>query len=112
MKKIFLVAAAFIFGSAAYAQTSSTDVRTRFGIKAGVNLPKYKFERDNSSTETESTTNFHVTGYADVPVSSFFSIQPGLSLQGKGGKITTGAGNLEHNVLAIDIPVNFLGNIP
>lgn len=115
MKKVFLVAAAFIFGSAAYAQTTTTtssEMRTRFGLKAGVNLPKYKFENDNSSTESETSTNFHVTGYADIPVSTGFSFQPGISLQGKGGKVTTDVGEFEDNVLSIDIPLNMVGHIP
>ncbi len=115
MKKIFLVAAVFIFGSAAYAQTSSTDTRTKFGIKAGVNLPKYKYVNDdaNTSDKSESSANFHVTGYADIPVSSFFSVQPGISLQGKGAKLY-GSDNLRvtEDVLAIEIPVNLLANIP
>jgi len=117
MKKIFLVAAAFIFGSAAYAQTTTTssETRTRFGLKAGVNLPKYKYVDDNNnvSNDSESSVNFHVTGYADIPVSPFFSIQPGISLQGKGAKYFESEDyKVTEDVLAIEIPVNLLANIP
>lgn len=116
MKKIFLVAAAFIFGSAAYAQTTTTtSVNPRFGLKAGVNLPKYRYVNENAGTasETEASTNFHVTGYANVPVSPMFSIQPGISLQGKGAKLF-GSNTFERteNILAVEIPVNLLANIP
>ena len=111
MKKLFLVAAAFFIGSAAYAQTSTVGT-TKFGLKAGVNLPKYKFDSDDSSYETETNTNFHITGYADIPFSEGFSFQPGLSLQGKGGKISDNLGEVKDNTMSIEIPVNFVGHIP
>lgn len=114
MKKIILVAAALVFGGATFAQTTSTTT-TRFGLKGGVNLPKYKYVNDdqNTSTETETTTNFNLTGYADVPVSPYFSIQPGISLQGKGAKyFDNGTNQIEDNVLAVEIPVNLLTNLP
>lgn len=115
MKKVFLVAAAFIIGSAAYAQTSNSDVRTRFGLKAGVNLPKYQYSNSNntSTSETETTTNFHITGYADVAVSPFFSIQPGISLQGKGGKFNeTDTYLSKQDVLSLEIPINLVAKLP
>lgn len=117
MKKIMLVAVALVFGGATFAQTTTTTSTgtTRFGLKGGVNLPKYKYVNDdqNTSDETKTTTNFNLTGYATIPVSNFFSVQPGISLQGKGAKyFDNGTTEFEDNVLAIEIPVNLLANLP
>lgn len=116
MKKIFLVAFALVIGGATIAQTTtSSSVKSRFGLKGGLSLPKYKYVNNdaNTSNETETTTNFHVTGYADVPVSDLFSIQPGISLQGKGAKyFDNGTTQVEDNILAIEVPVNLLVNFP
>jgi hypothetical protein len=116
MKKIFLVAFALVIGGATIAQTTtSSSVKSRFGLKGGLSLPKYKYVNNdaNTSNETETTTNFHVTGYADVPVSDLFSIQPGISLQGKGAKyFDNGTTQVEDNILAIEVPVNLLVNLP
>lgn len=116
MKKIFLVAFALVIGGATIAQTTtSSSVKSRFGLKGGLSLPKYKYVNNdaNTSNETETTTNFHITGYADVPVSNLFSIQPGISLQGKGAKyFDNGTTQVEDNILAIEVPVNLLVNLP
>lgn len=116
MKKLFLVAAALVFGGATFAQTTSTATTTRFGLKGGVNLPKYKYVDDdaNTSTDTKTTVNFNLTGYADIPVGSYFSVQPGISLQGKGAKLSDANDDnkIEDNVLSIEIPVNLLANLP
>ena len=115
MKKIILVAVALVFGGATFAQTkSTTGTSPRFGLKGGVNLPKYKYvnDKNNTSNETETSTNFHLTGYADAPIGGVFSIQPGISLQGKGAKyFDNGTNQIEDNVLAIEIPVNILANL-
>lgn len=89
----------------------------KFGLKAGVNLPKYQFKQINGTDpDTRTTTNFHVTGYADAPVGSYFSIQPGISLQGKGGKFTDASSGLgfeaEQNTLWAEIPVNLVAKFP
>src|SRR5690606_562946 len=105
MKKFMLASIAVLFGWSAFAQTEPT----RFGIKAGVNLPNYHFSDDNSDTQysTKMSTNFHITGYADVPVNANFSIQPGVSLQGKGAKFYE-SDNLTYtqNTMWIEVPVN------
>lgn len=115
MKKIALLAAGFLIGGAAFAQTTSVPP-VKWGLKAGVNLPKYHFTNTNGDdTETETTTNFQVTGYADVPINSFFYVQPGISLQGKGGKfvdIDDGDIKHEYNTMEIGIPINFVGKVP
>ena len=107
MKKLLILAIATIIGGSAVAQQ-------KWGLKAGVNLPKYSFGADDADNpETESTTNFHVTGYMDAPISSNFSIQPGVSLQGKGTKFVDASDfEIEQNTMWIEVPVNLVGKLP
>ncbi|MFZ4863711.1 porin family protein [Sphingobacterium sp. Mn56C] len=106
MKKILLsLGAALLLAAGAQAQTG-------YGLKAGVNIGKYS--NDGGS---KNNTSFHVTGFADLPVASNFSIQPGVSLQGKGDKGTYTTGNLNgiestRNTMSIEIPVNAVYYIP
>lgn len=121
MKKIILIAAGFfIAGTAANAQstTTSTVGSTKWGLKAGVNLAKYSFGADDTKNEsTNQATNFHVTGYLDLPLGKMFSVQPGLSLQGKGAEYFDAPvfGNdieIKENIMWLEVPVNFVGKIP
>lgn len=110
MKKILLsLGAAFLLAAGANAQVS-------YGIKAGVNLPKQVMkisaEGLNMSVTTSSTTSFYVSGYANIFAAPNFAIQPGLSLQGKGGKMEIGDQKVEDNVMSLDIPVNAVYYIP
>lgn len=85
-----------------------------YGLKAGVNLGKIT----NLGSEEANNTSFHLTGYVDLPVAPNFSIQPGLSLQGKGSKYEdswTGINaNIEQtrNIMSLEIPVNAVYYIP
>jgi len=83
-----------------------------YGLKAGLNFPSYNIE--NSDSETNSTTNFYVTGYLDAPVANNVFIQPGVSLQGKGAKLMSASwGNenaeITQNTMWLEIPVNVVG---
>ncbi|WP_336830311.1 porin family protein [Sphingobacterium multivorum] len=104
MKKL-LLSAAILFGSlGAFAQGG-----LGYGLRAGVNIPKYS----TSLGDTKSNTGFFVTGYLDAPVSPFFSIQPGLSLQNKGAKwVETSNSELKESVMSLDIPVNLVAKLP
>src|SRR5690554_3217944 len=98
MKKLILSAVAVLFTVGAFAQTQGIG----YGIKAGVNLPTYHFSDGNYSDDTEASTNFHITGFMDAPISPMFSIQPGISLQGKGAKLMdNGLGTLTQNTMWI-----------
>lgn len=110
MKKILLsLGAAVLLAGAANAQVS-------YGLKAGVNLGKYSGLEAPLSDYQKNNTSFYVTGFADLPVAPSFSIQPGISLQGKGGKIEAsgdlGDGSLTRNVMSIEVPVNAVYYIP
>lgn len=112
MKKLLIVAVASLIGSAAFAQTSTS--AKHYGLKAGVSLPKYSFGQDNAANgETNTTVNFHVTGYMDAPLSSMFSLQPGVSLQGKGGEFfDSGTTEVKQNTMWIEVPVNLVAKFP
>lgn len=114
MKKIALLAVAFLTGTTAFSQTSTATTGTKFGLKVGVNLPKYSFHvSDGENPETGKATNFHVTGYADLPLGSTFSIQPGLSLQGKGGEyFDDEIMETKENTLWLEVPVNLVAKVP
>ncbi|MNV77857.1 hypothetical protein D3C71_1713150 [compost metagenome] len=70
------------------------------------------------SVSTESSTSFYLTGYLDAPLANNFSIQPGLSLQGKGGKGLTLidfeelGNNVKLDLMYLELPVNFVYSIP
>lgn len=108
-RKLLSIAAALCFIAGAKAQTS-------YGLKAGVNFAKFKVSEGNSNYTSDANTSFYITGYADIPVAPSFSVQPGISLQGKGGKVSAGEfGNEEDakdNLMYIEVPVNLVYYIP
>lgn len=108
-RKLLSIAAALCFIAGAKAQTS-------YGIKAGVNFAKYKISGGNATYTSDANTSFYITGYADIPVAPSFSVQPGLSLQGKGGKISAGEfdndKDMKDNLMYIEVPVNIVYYIP
>src|SRR5690606_21120438 len=107
MKKILLsLGAAVLFIAGAQAQTG-------YGLKAGVNMPKITVTSDGTSDYTsDASTNFYVTGYANIFAAPNFAIQPGISLQGKGGKGEILGAEGTVNLMSIDVPVNLVYYIP
>jgi len=110
MKKLLLsFGAVVLLAAGAQAQTS-------YGLKAGVNLGKYSNVSDLEKDYQKNNVSFYVTGYADLPVAPQFSIQPGVSLQGKGAKYEASgdnaSGSLSRNVMSIEVPVNAVYYIP
>ncbi|WP_312790614.1 porin family protein [Sphingobacterium sp.] len=101
-RKLLSIAAALCFIAGAKAQTS-------YGIKAGLNFTKLKASEGNISETSNTSTNFYFSGYADMPLANNFSIQPGVSLQGKGGKSVD---DTKLNLMYIEVPVNFVYSIP
>lgn len=109
MKKLLFICVGLLMGTVAFAQTSSLG----FGLKAGVNFPKYNFSGSNSNFETNSSTNFHVTGFLDAPLGRNFSVQPGISLQGKGGELlSSSVGTVTQNTMWLEVPVNLVAKVP
>lgn len=110
MKKLLISAFSLLFACGAFAQSSSLG----FGLKAGVNFPSYNFSGTNSSYETNPATNFHITAFLDAPLGGrFLSLQPGISLQGKGAELASGSlGTVTQNTMWLEIPVNLVAKVP
>lgn len=104
MKKVLLTL------SVAFLTVVGAQAQTAFGLKAGVNFPKLSYSGGNSEYSTDASTNFYVSGYANLHTSPNFAIQPGVSLQGKGGKVDLA--NTTTNLMSIEIPVNAVYYIP
>lgn len=117
INKLKIVMKKFLLSlGAAVLLVGATNAQVSYGLKAGVNLGK--FSNVASSVEDYQTNNvsFHVTGYADMPVAPNFSVQPGISLQGKGNKFKYDGESLDGsestNLMSIEIPVNAVYYIP
>lgn len=110
MKKILLVLAMACFSIA------GAKAQTTYGVKAGLNFAKIKMGGGGFSINSDATTSFYVTGYADLPVAGNLTLQPGISLQGKGGTIATGGfgkyKEIKEDLMFIEVPVNFAYSIP
>jgi len=85
MKKVLLTLLTVAgLGVVANAQTNDA---IKIGVKAGVTFPAFGISGTETEGETFKTnTSFYIGGTVDFPISDMFSVQPGLSLIGKGGK--------------------------
>ena len=120
MKKILLALTMTSICGYSVAQTTATP-KVKIGLKAGVNLtriavtgPQYQ---DNEKDDAKNITSFQFGAYADVPLSISFSIQPGITLNGKGGEIKlseagtqvgtpTVTGTVRSEIMYIEVPIN------
>ncbi|WP_443944503.1 porin family protein [Pedobacter sp. AW1-32] len=125
MKKILITTFLLALGVTSFAQTKGVT----FGIKAGVSLPTISSQGDASiydgpsGLEFKTNTSLYIGGTVDLPISELFSIQPGLTLIGKGGKYpfsylrpdpadgyNTYEGNVKISSMYLEIPVNAVFN--
>jgi len=85
MKKTILTVFAAVCAFTASAQFSEPNKPT-FGIKAGVNFASVSVTQQGSSANYGSgtLTSFSAGAFADLPIGTNFSIQPGLYYSGKG----------------------------
>lgn len=112
MKKLILSTAALLCSAGLFAQSS-----LGYQIRGGVNFPSYNYGSENSLSDTKASTNFYVSGFLDIKTSRYFSVQPGVSLQGKGAKLSVvEAGSSKftekQNTMWLEIPVNLVATIP
>lgn len=104
-------------GIAVSAQTNSV----KFGIRAGATFPTMSFSEDSEGT-VKMKTSIYAGATADFSLGNKFSIQPGLTILGKGTKLKIngtvdladdeadfdGTGTV--HLLYLEVPVNFIAN--
>ncbi len=131
MKKIYLSTLALATGLAALAQgdpmigtpahkpvRTEMEVKTRFGIKAGVNSAQFKVNNDaytpsSAAPDASHKTSFHAGAFVNVPIGGNFRLQPELIYSGQGSKIgetvTTNAGTrtfrYEEDLHYVNLPI-------
>lgn len=76
MKKVIILAALL-----AQVFVASAQEQVRFGLKAGANFSTWTGE---GTAESSFKTSFYAGGFASVPVSKHFAIQPELMYSGEG----------------------------
>lgn len=86
--------------------------QNRLGIKAGLNLASEYMRMDDQSATTKIAPLFHLSAYYDIGVSQRFSIQPGLSLEGKGGVSEVNGESLTDKLMYLELPINFIAWTP
>lgn len=119
MKKVMirlfygLMAILFVISSL---EKVSAQSKVRFGLKGGVNFADMKYEpKDNTNgmPNSNSLTSYHIGLVADMPLTGFLSVQPGVMLNSIGTKAeyknsTLGDYTMKVNPVYVDIPVNLL----
>ena len=95
MKKIILFVVAILAFGYADAQ------KTQFGVKAGVNFATLTGDAPGAS----SKVGFNVGGFAEIKISTKFSIQPELLYSTQGAKVESEGVNVDFNLSYLNIPV-------
>lgn len=117
MNRKLLVFAALFFS------TVGLQAQVSYGVKAGVNFAQTAVSNTGVSVSASSLTSFNLGAYIDAPVAANFSFQPGISLQGKGGKYAIApivvdddlisiGGEAKVNLMYLEVPLNFVYYLP
>lgn len=106
MKNIYLII--ILVGTS----ISGLFAQNKIGIRGGLNLASEFISVDNQRAKTHIATSFHLSGYYDIATSANFSIQPGISLEGKGGVSKVDGASLTDKLLYLEVPINFIGRVP
>ena len=99
--------------------TSSPGKEGNFIIKGGLNLANISVTSNGSVDQANAIKSFVAGIGYDLPISEYFSIQPGLLYTGKGAKIQVGKESntgfyyrATSNPMYLELPINFVGKIP
>jgi len=118
MKQKFLVIAALaivVVGMNANAQKAP---QPSLFVKGGLNLSNITIDKSGGLDANKGIASFQAGLQADLPIGSYFAIQPGVFFTGKGAKLESGniSGNNWYRATTrpyyIEIPVNAVIKLP
>lgn len=87
-------------------------------VKAGVNLANISVDKDGNVDDARGIASFHAGLQADLPITKFFAVQPGVFFTGKGSKIESGNTSGDNWIRSstrpyyIEVPVNAVIKLP
>lgn len=106
--------AALLLGNDCQAQDMIT-----YGVKGGYNFANVRATRKSDIVSNSAIGSFAVAAYMDISFSDYFSLQTGLTVNGKGSTITVGDKNTnltwteyKSNPVYLELPVNAVAKIP
>jgi len=111
-KKTICILSATILCLASFAQESN------LFVKGGVNLANVSITNNGKYDDANQLVSFHAGLMADLPLSKYFSFQPGLLFTGKGSKTQKGQSSdatyfkATSNPYYIELPVNLVVKLP
>lgn len=86
--------------------------------KAGLNIANVSINKDGNVDDARGIASFHAGLQADLPITKFFALQPGVFFTGKGTKIEYGntSGNTwirsSTRPYYVEVPVNAVVKLP
>ena len=86
MKKTIAALGALLLMSGLALQAQQSSVY----VKAGLNLANISVNKDGQVDDSRTLPSFHAGLQGNLPVGSFFAIQPGVFFTGKGSKLESG----------------------
>ena len=121
MKKVILMSAIALVSFSSFAQTKATNnAGITYGVKAGVTFPGMTASKSNNDAVSYAGrgTQFFGGGVVNVPVSALFTLQPGLSLVGKGFSTeeteisggNTAVTSNKRTPLYLELPINMIAS--
>lgn len=109
MKKksyVFILAAFCLLASAGYAQKSAAI------LKGGVNFANISNNDEGGYDDSRMLTGFHAGVIADLNLTEFLAIQPGLLYSSKGIRFENDVQELSFNPRYLELPVNLVFKTP
>ncbi|MFT4017453.1 MAG: porin family protein [Agriterribacter sp.] len=81
-------------------------------VKAGLNLANVTVDKDGAVDDARGIASFHAGLQADLPITRFFAIQPGLFFTGKGTKVEWNNITSSTKPYYLELPVNAVIKLP
>ncbi|MGN6436017.1 MAG: porin family protein [Agriterribacter sp.] len=114
MKKTILVFGSLLVCTVATVKAQQSSVF----VKGGVNIANVTTDKDGNVDDAKGIASFHVGLQADLPITKFFALQPGVFFTGKGTKLEGGNTSGDNwfrsttRPYYIEVPVNAVFKVP
>ena len=92
--------------------------KLRFGVKGGLNIANVTIDNNGSVNDKKAIPSFNLGMYADIALLPMLSLQPGLTVGGKGAKFNIGDpesnnySSMQTRPIYLELPVNMVVKIP